>query len=103
MDASHQWRERLAGEPFTRGPMRLSAPVGCGHCRQSGYSGRSTIAELLILDEPIRRLVCESAPDSTLAAAAKDSGMMTMYQCGMAKAWRGETTVDEVSRVTRMD
>jgi general secretion pathway protein E len=102
-DARHQWRERLAGESFARGPERLSAPVGCGHCRNTGYSGRSTIAELLILDEPMRRLVCESAPDGVMAAAAKEAGMMTMYQCGMAKAWRGETTVDEVLRVTRMD
>ncbi|ATQ66522.1 MULTISPECIES: GspE/PulE family protein [Methylosinus] len=103
MDARRQWRERLAGEAFAHGPDRLSAPVGCGHCRNSGYSGRSTIAELLILDEPLRRLVCESAPDGVMAAAAKEAGMMTMYQCGMAKAWRGETTVDEVLRVTRVD
>jgi general secretion pathway protein E len=103
LDARGQWRERLSGEAFARGPDRLSAPVGCGHCRNSGYSGRSTIAELLILDEPFRRLVCESASDSTLTTAAREAGMTTMYQCGMAKAWRGETTVDEVLRVTRVD
>jgi len=38
-----------------------------------------------------------------METAARDDGMATMYQCGMAKALRGETTIDEVMRVTRMD
>jgi general secretion pathway protein E len=103
LPAREQWRARLSAEPFAATPERLSAPVGCSHCRQSGYSGRSTIAELLVLNEPIRRLVCASSPDAELEAAAREAGMATMYQCGMAKAWRGETSVDEVLRVTRMD
>ncbi len=98
-----QWRERLAHEPFAKEPPRLKAPVGCPHCRGSGYAGRSTIAELLLMNDKLQRLVCESAPDATLLDAAREAGMMTMYQCGMKKAWRGETSVDEVLRVTRMD
>ncbi|MGO9770757.1 MAG: GspE/PulE family protein [Roseiarcus sp.] len=97
------WRARLAQEPFARQPDRLRAPSGCPQCRHSGYSGRSTIAELLVVNEPIQRLVCESVPEASLEAAARNAGMTTMYQCGMAKAWRGETSVDEVMRVTRMD
>ncbi|WP_083967383.1 GspE/PulE family protein [Methylosinus sp. R-45379] len=97
------WRSRLAGEGFTREPERLRQPVGCPACRHTGYAGRSTIAEMLIMTEPMRRLVCEAAPEATMAAAAREAGMTTMYQCGMGKAWRGETSVDEVLRVTQVD
>jgi len=56
-----------------------------------------------VMNETIQRLVCESASEARLESEARDAGMTTMYQCGMAKAWRGETSVDEVMRVTRMD
>ena len=103
LETREQWRARLAAEPFAKGPERLRAPAGCPHCRNSGYSGRSTIAELLVMNNQLQRLVCESVPESALEAAARDAGMTTIYQCGMAKAWRGETSVDEVLRATRMD
>jgi general secretion pathway protein E len=103
LETRAQLRAQLATESFAREPERLSQPKGCRHCRGLGYSGRSTIAELLVMNERMQRLVCENAPDATLEAAARESGMTTMYQCGMRKAWRGETSVDEVMRVTRMD
>jgi general secretion pathway protein E len=55
------------------------------------------------MNERLQRLVCEGAPDAALEAAARESGMSTMYHCGMGKAWRGETSIEEVARVTRMD
>jgi general secretion pathway protein E len=103
LETSDQWRSQLACETFVKEPERLSGPCGCAHCRNLGYSGRSTIAELLVMNDRLQRLVCESAPDSVLEAAAREAGMSTMYQCGMQKAWSGETSVDEVLRVTRMD
>ena len=103
LETKAQWRTRLAGEAFTKESERLRAPSGCAHCRNSGYSGRSTIAELLVVNEAIQRIICEGAPESALETAARGAGMTTMYQCGMHKAWRGETTVDEVLRVTRVD
>ncbi|RNJ48626.1 GspE/PulE family protein [Methylocystis hirsuta] len=98
-----QVRAQFAGEVFANGPDRLSTPRGCPQCRNLGYSGRSTITELLIMNERMQRLVCESASDAALEAAAREDGMTTMYQCGMGKAWRGKTTLEEVARVTRMD
>jgi len=103
LETRAQWRSRLGAEPFASRPERLRAPAGCAQCRNSGYLGRSTIAELLVMNDQLQRLVCEAAPDSALEAAARGAGMTTMYQCGMGKAWRGETSVDEVLRVTRMD
>jgi len=103
LEAKAQWRARLSGEGFSKSPERLRAPAGCSHCRGSGYSGRCTIAELLIMTDAMQRLVCEGAPESALDSCARSAGMTTMYQCGMGKAWRGETSVDEVLRVTRME
>jgi general secretion pathway protein E len=102
LDAREQWRDRLSREIATDAPERLSEPKGCSQCRGLGYAGRSTIAELLVMNEKVQRLVCQNVSDATLEDAARESGMTTMYQCGMTKAWRGETSVDEVLRVTRM-
>ncbi|RTL90711.1 MAG: type II/IV secretion system protein [Hyphomicrobiales bacterium] len=103
LETRMQIRAQFAGESFAAARDRLSSPKGCPQCRNLGYSGRSTIAELLVMNERMQRLVCEGAPDAELEAAARASGMVTMYQCGMGKAWRGETTIEEVARVTRMD
>ncbi len=103
LETKAQWRARLSGEAFASEKERLRTPAGCAFCRNSGYSGRSTIAELLIMNEAMQRLVCEGAPESALESCARSDGMTTMYQCGMGKAWRGETSVDEVLRVTRME
>ncbi len=100
--AAAQWERKLAGAPFVKGPARLLSPVGCPKCHNTGYAGRSTIAELLIVDDPMHRLICESATDSTMETAARKAGMTTMYENGMSKAWRGETSVEEVLRVTRI-
>jgi general secretion pathway protein E len=102
LDARDQWLDQISPEIRVNAPERLMQPKGCPQCLNLGYSGRSTIAELLLLNEPLRRLVCRSVSDEELEAAARESGMMTMYQCGMTKAWRGETSVDEVLRVTRV-
>lgn len=102
LDAREQWRDQLSREIRTHGPERLMQPKGCAQCRGLGYSGRSTIAELLVMNDRMQRLVCQNVSDTQLEETARESGMMTMYQCGMAKAWRGETSVDEVLRVTRM-
>lgn len=99
---AQNWRARLEGEIAETSPARLLGPKGCPQCRDLGYSGRSTIAEFLVMNERIQRLVCQNVADGDLEAAARASGMTTMYQCGMGKAWRGETSVDEVFRVTRM-
>ncbi|MBO0766451.1 MAG: Flp pilus assembly complex ATPase component TadA [Hyphomicrobiaceae bacterium] len=80
----------------------LRKKVGCRACRNTGYLGRTTISELLVMGEGIRRRVLERGSESALEAAAIENGMVTMFDDGLAKALRGETTVEEVLRVTRM-
>jgi type IV pilus assembly protein PilB len=72
---------------------------GCGECKDRGYRGRTAILELMKLDRELRDLVAERAPADTLRRCAVAKGMRTLKQSGLAKALRGETTVDEVLRV----
>jgi len=84
------------------GPPDIREAVGCGECGGSGFSGRSTIAEILLVDSELHQLVLSNAPDDQIDKAARAQGMASMYQMGAAKVWRGETTIDEVLRATRM-
>ncbi|UTD29050.1 GspE/PulE family protein [Bradyrhizobium sp. WD16] len=98
------WIGEIArGAPGLRLPddpdMREKA--GCDQCAGSGFIGRSTIAEILIIDSDIRRLILSRAPDSEIEAAARAAGMQSMYECGMTKVLHGDTTIDEVMRATR--
>jgi general secretion pathway protein E len=84
------------------GEPRIRRPQGCAGCGQSGFSGRTTIAELLLIDADIHRMVLERFSDIEIERTARARGMATMYESGVAKVWRGETTIEEVLQVTRM-
>ncbi|WP_240097405.1 type II secretion system ATPase GspE [Thermomonas flagellata] len=66
----------------------------------TGYLGRTTIMELLLMDDELRRAVMRHAGMDELERLARQAGMATMYEVGIAKALRGETTIEEVLRVT---
>jgi type IV pilus assembly protein PilB len=87
--------ERAAGdvESFYRG-------AGCGKCRNTGYAGRIGIFELLTATDEVRDLISGNATINELRSLAKESGMVTLHQDGMAKVKAGLTTVEEVFRVT---
>jgi len=94
--------ERLGLDRFAAdGPLRLYRPVGCPACHGVGFLGRTTIAEVLVVSEPIRRLVLTRADVAEIARVAAAEGMRTMYEDGMRKALAGLTTPDDVLRATR--
>lgn len=67
-----------------------------------GYSGRMAIMEQLLVTEPIQRFVRGEIPNSTsqdIEASARKSGMLTLEQKGILAVLRGETTIEEISRV----
>ncbi len=66
----------------------------------TGYLGRTTIMELLVMDDDVRRAVMRHAGMDEIEKLARQGGMNTMYEVGIAKALRGETTIEEVLRVT---
>lgn len=80
---------------------RLHRAVGCPHCGGTGYKGRTAISEVLVMSEPIRRLVLQKAGAQQVQQAAEAEGMETMYQHGLRKCLAGVTSVEEVIRVTR--
>jgi general secretion pathway protein E len=90
--------QRFAGDR----PVTLYRAVGCEHCGSTGYSGRSAILELLVMSEPIKRLVMRRSDAGEIAQAAAQSGMQFMVDDGMRKVVAGETTIEEVCRVTQV-
>jgi general secretion pathway protein E len=78
----------------------LYRPVGCERCH-GGYSGQTAIIEVLTMTNEIRRLVIARAEAREIHLAALAQGMRSMEQDGMLKALGGETTIEEVLRVTR--
>ena len=84
-------------------PPRLHRPEGCPACRQSGFSGRTTIYELLTTTPRMRDAILASSSESVIERTGTADGMSTMLQNGLGKALLGETTPEEVMRVTRFD
>jgi len=78
----------------------LHEAKGCSRCHGIGYSGRTVIYELLPVDARIRSLVLKRAPDTEIEEAARAAGMISLGECGFAKVALGETTIEEVARVT---
>jgi type II secretion system protein E len=77
--------------------------TGCEECRQLGYQGRMGIYELLLLNEAVRPLILNRAPASTIAQKAIEQGMRTLRTDGWNKVRAGQTTIEEVLRVTQTE
>jgi len=85
--------ERLKAYKFKRGR-------GCLHCRQTGYSGRTGIFEVLAMTDKVRALVTAQAPSQELFKAGREQGMRTLRESAIEKVFRGITTTTEMARVT---
>jgi len=73
---------------------------GCDHCSQTGYRGRKGIYELLVIDNAIRNLILAKSSAHVIRAKARENGMRILREDGWRKVVQGETTVEEVLRVT---
>jgi len=67
----------------------------------TGYHGRTTIMEFLVMSDPLRRLVMQHADMGKIEDLAREEGMRTMYEDGLVKSLSGVTTIEEVMRVTQ--
>lgn len=74
---------------------------GCDACMQSGYSGRTGIHELFVLDDEMHRVVMSGADATVLHTAARRQGMTTLYEDGLRKVVQGVTSMEEILRVTQ--
>ena len=81
-------------------PRTLWRPVGCERCRKTGYRGRLSILELLILDDDFFKVILQGQDPVLLKQVAHEKGFRTMFLDGLLKAVQGRTTLEEVHRVT---
>jgi type II secretion system protein E len=77
--------------------------AGCEKCRDLGYQGRMGIYELLVVSEAVRPLIMNRSPASTIAQRAMEAGMRTLRTDGWNKVRAGQTTIEEVLRVTQTE
>jgi len=94
-----------AGLPLERFPEgKVWQGVGCDYCFKSGYVDRTAIYELLPIDEVIKEQIMDHASASVIKRSANQrEAMTTLRSDGLTKVLRGQTTIDEVMRVTQLD
>ena len=79
---------------------RFRAGKGCGQCRGTGYRGRKAVAEMLILNDEIRELILAREPLRRIKDAARRNGTRSLRDAGLALVASGETSLEELNRVT---
>ncbi len=84
-------------------PKKLMKGAGCRKCRQTGYSGRMGIFELMVTGDRIKELVMQRTNAHVIRNEALKAGMVTLRQDGWRKVQQGLTTIEEVARVTAAD
>jgi general secretion pathway protein E len=77
--------------------------AGCEQCLNTGFSGRTSVTELLKADHIFRAAVMDKVPTRVLQDVAISQGMQTMWQRGLRRALSGETTLEEIQRVISVD
>ena len=80
-------------------PIKLYKP-GSSIANPTGYYGRTTIMEFLVMSDAIRRQIMQHAGMGDLEQQARTEGMRTMFEDGLVKSLQGQTTIEEVLRVT---
>jgi type IV pilus assembly protein PilB len=83
------------------GPQSFFRGMGCRDCRGTGFRGRIGIFEMLRMTPEITTLVLERAPDARLFDAARRAGLTSLREECLTLVARGETTLEEVLRVTQ--
>lgn len=73
---------------------------GCAHCSNTGYFGRTAIYEIMGMTERLRELVAQRASITHIRAEAAKAGLVTLEETAYKKALAGQTSIDEVVRVT---
>jgi type IV pilus assembly protein PilB len=81
-------------------PFNIYAAKGCEECSFTGYSDRTALFEVLSINDEISELILKDPSELAIFKAAQKQGMITMEQDGILKVLKGETSIDEVVRVT---
>ena len=89
----------LVGNDAMTMPEQLYRPIGCKHCRETGYLGREGIYEVLVASSDVQDTITEHHSVPAIRASAMTGGMVPLRLAGAEKVIRGETTIEEVLRV----
>lgn len=98
-DSNHE--KHLSAELLAEAKLRRG--VGCDHCVGTGYSGRSALTEMLVVDDTIREAVLQRLPTRALQQVAVEQGMQPLWENGIRRVLQGETTLEEIQRVLAAD
>ena len=90
---------KLGMEP-THG-LKFYRETGCSECLETGYRGRRGIYELLLVDDPVRRLILQNVDAGTIRRQAASTGMQSLMLDGVRNVLEGHTTPEEVLRVAK--
>ncbi len=93
--------ERLRLQRSDVGDYRFMQGLGCGDCRGTGYKGRRSIAEILVLNDELREMIVDKRPIRQIKEAARLAGTRSLREAGLELVRRGETTLLEIRRVTQ--
>ncbi len=99
------WAERITadlGGTLPSSPPRVMRAKGCPSCRNTGFSGRLAIAELMTIGERQRAQILAHSSEVDLEASARADGMNALYESGLSKVWSGMTTIEDVLSITKV-
>ncbi len=78
-------------------------PVGCAKCNFKGYSGRTTVSELMLITDEIKSLIIQKADAGSLKKMAISQGMATLRISALEKVYKGITSIEEVVRAINIE
>ena len=84
-------------------PAQIYRPVGCEKCTFTGYKGRISIYEGILMDRAVEGVLRENPSEREIKEAAKPQGMLDMRQDGIVKVLNGITTLDEIERAVGLE
>jgi type IV pilus assembly protein PilB len=90
-------------DPAIGGKIDFVEGAGCLECSGTGYHGRTAICELLDLTDRIREMIVDRRPTSEVKRFAREEGMTTLRESGLAKVRAGITTLKEINKVSFVD
>ena len=98
VQATEPVSERL--QRFVPPGITLNQAVGCSDCSMTGYRGRFSIVEVLTMNPDLERRIADGASAEKIAEAARKAGMRSLWGSGLRHVLAGESTLEELLRVT---
>jgi type II secretory ATPase GspE/PulE/Tfp pilus assembly ATPase PilB-like protein len=88
---------------FGDSKVRLLKGAGCDRCNHTGYHGRTSLAELMVMGDKLRSAIAAKAGTNELHKIARAEGMVPLFKDGLRKVRDGHTTIEEVIRALGAD